>query len=103
MSGSFGEVYRERMRARLIVMSLAVLAAAMSPVVGALRSGATSKVAPFEPVSVSFSTPQQGWVLGTLACTRHRRCLTLLETVNAGQSWFEVQLPKPLVKVINHW
>jgi hypothetical protein len=67
----------------------------------AIRAGAASKVAPFEPISVSFSSPQQGWVLGTLACAHDRRCLTMLETVNAGQSWFEVQLPAPLVKVID--
>jgi hypothetical protein len=90
------------MRARPFVASLVVLATATSPFVGgSLHAGATSKVAPFEPVSVSFSSPEQGWVLGTLACAHQRRCLTMLETVNAGQSWFEAQLPAPLVKVIN--
>jgi hypothetical protein len=97
------EHYRERMRARLLRVSLVVVATAMSMVAGGfLRVGATSKVAPFEPISVSFSSPEDGWVLGTLACAHDRRCLTMLETVNAGQSWFEVQLPAPLVKVIDH-
>ncbi len=92
------------MRARLLVAVLAVLGMALSPiVVGSLEAGATSKVAPFQPVSASFSSARQGWVLGTLACAHEKRCLTLLETVNAGQSWFEVQLPAPLVKTIDHW
>jgi hypothetical protein len=103
MKVSFGEAYRERMRVRPVVASLALVAATMSSVVGgSLPGGATSKVAPFEPISVSFSSTKQGWVLGTLACAHERRCLTMLETVNAGQSWFDVQLPVPFVKVINH-
>ncbi|HEV7959163.1 MAG TPA: hypothetical protein VGP11_06845, partial [Acidimicrobiales bacterium] len=66
-----------------------------------MTAGAASRPAPFDPVSVSFATPQLGWALGTLACAHHHRCLSLLETVNAGTSWFEVQLPLKLVKVID--
>ena len=84
------------MRVRPVVATLALVAATMSSVVGGSPpGGAASKVAPFEPISVSFSSTKQGWVLGTLACAHERRCLTMLETVNAGQSWFDVQLPVP--------
>ena len=100
---SFGGVYRERMRARRIVTLMATIATAMSPFADGLRAGATAKVASFEPVSVSFSSAKQGWVLGTLSCAKDRRCLAMLETVNAGQSWFNAHLPAPLVNVINHW
>ncbi len=92
------------MRARSAVLSLAVLVAAVVlPAAGSLPSGATSKVAPFEPISVSFSSPEQGWVVGTLACVHERRCLTMLKTVNAGTSWLKAQLPAPLVKVIDKY
>jgi hypothetical protein len=91
------------MRARIVVTFLAVVATSLSPgVLSTFHASAASAVAPFEPVSVSFTSPQDGWVLGTLACARTRRCLTMLETINAGTSWFEVQLPVPLVKVIDH-
>jgi hypothetical protein len=82
---------------------MATIATAMSPFADGLRAGATAKVASFEPVSVSFSSAKQGWVLGTLSCAKDRRCLAMLETVNAGQSWFNAHLPAPLVNVINHW
>jgi hypothetical protein len=90
------------MRVRLLVAPL-ILAATTLPLVvgGSFNASAAMKVAPFDPVSVSFPSPQLGWALGTLACTHHRRCLTLLETVNASASWFEVQLPARLVKAID--
>ncbi|HWD96856.1 MAG TPA: hypothetical protein VG246_10595 [Acidimicrobiales bacterium] len=92
------------MRGRPFIALLAVVLAAMTPFVGdVLHAGAASKVAPFDPISVSFSSPERGWALGTLACAHQHRCLTLLETANSGQSWFEVQLPVPLVTDIDRF
>jgi hypothetical protein len=65
---------------------------------GAPSASASSKPAPFDPLSVSYVSPQDGWVLGTLACAHHRRCLTLLYTVNGGLSWIEGSLNSTMVK-----
>ncbi len=79
-----------------------ILLISSTSLLGGISSAAgTSAAATFDPVSVSFVTPQLGWALGSLACAHHRRCLTLLATVSAGSSWSDVQLPAKLVKVID--
>jgi hypothetical protein len=66
--------------------------------VSAPAASASSKPAPFDPLSASYVSPQDGRVLGTLACAHDRRCLTMLYSVNGGLSWIEGSLNSTMVK-----
>ena len=46
----------------------------------------------FSPMSVTYVSASQGWVLGTVACGASR-CLRLVHTTNDGASWSSVPLP----------
>lgn len=52
----------------------------------------------FNPVSVSFVSPDSGWALGTIPCKKYSSCLSLLQTTNAGRSWLAKILPHSLIK-----
>ena len=67
------------------------LLVAMSP-----ATARSAQVPPFHPVSVTFASPAQGWVLGTGGCSM-RVCLKLYETTDAGASWSARRLPAALV------
>lgn len=43
--------------------------------------------------SVTFVSPEQGWVLGTLPCSAAPACLALLRTEDGGRSWVSVTPP----------
>jgi photosystem II stability/assembly factor-like uncharacterized protein len=66
---------------------------------GSLRFHAAGVV--FEPISFTFASPRDGWVLGITPCDRPRLCLTLRETTNRGQSWRSRSLPRALVTEVN--
>ncbi len=87
------------MRARTaVVVSCAATVLVASLACIAVAAGATSKSASVDPISVTFVSATNGWVLGTTTCSKKRRCLTLLHTVNAGSSWIHDVLPPSLVK-----
>ncbi len=60
-------------------------------------AGSASARAPFSPQSVTFVSPDTGWVLGTAPCASEGRCLSLRETTDAGRSWSTRPLPAALV------
>ncbi len=71
------------------------------------RPGSASVAPRFDPRSVTFVSPQTGWVLGTVPCTRGGTCiagrfgcggfrLALRETRDAGRSWFARPFPASL-------
>jgi hypothetical protein len=62
---------------------------------GVLGSGAEPAAA-FHPLSVTFVSAAQGWVLGTGGCGG-RVCLELFETTDGGASWSARPLPARLV------
>lgn len=51
----------------------------------------------FQPVSVTFTSLDEGWSLGTSSCTNDGSCLTLLATKNQGRSWNAITLPSTLL------
>lgn len=55
-------------------------------------TGTRSAVARFSPMSVTYVSSSQGWVLGTDSCGK-RRCFELLHTTNDGSTWSRVRLP----------
>lgn len=65
---------------------------------GTVVAGATPYLGSFVPASVSFPSPKDGWVLGTLVCAGAHRCLALLRTSDAGRSWVKAPLSSRIVK-----
>ncbi len=55
-------------------------------------ASATPVPAHFEPGSVSFTSPSQGFLLGTSPCG-HAPCTALLSTLNSGKTWTRVPAP----------
>jgi hypothetical protein len=47
----------------------------------------------FNPSSLSFVSPEQGWVLGSVPCASTKGCLGMRETVDGGERWSSVTLP----------
>lgn len=92
------------MRARPIV-AFAVVAVFAASGVGAAHSSQLADASPapdrvsatFDPVSVSFISPNVGWTLGVAPCASQASCLALRATTNDGSSWHPVSLPAPLV------
>ena len=54
---------------------------------------AGSAAAALSVESVTFVSPEEGWVLGTLPCSASPQCLGLLRTEDGGQSWVSVTPP----------
>jgi hypothetical protein len=67
---------------------LASVVVATGPVADASSSG----LGGFSPVSLTYVSASQGWVLGTVPCGSSR-CLKLLHTTNDGGSWSSVPVP----------
>ena len=53
----------------------------------------------FSPISVTFSSPNNGWVLGTARCASSRTCLALRKSTNAGRTWSVVSLSPSLLGI----
>jgi|HubBroStandDraft_6_1064221.scaffolds.fasta_scaffold01437_11 photosystem II stability/assembly factor-like uncharacterized protein len=51
-----------------------------------------AKASAFAASSVSFTSPQDGWVLGVAPCS-NRVCTRLLRTTDAGSTWTQVRAP----------
>lgn len=95
------------MRSRLVlggVFALILIAVPVLPV-GAARhkSPATSTpIVPLsDPVSFSFDSAANGWVLGFERCARTMGCVALRETLDHGRSWRARSLPAALVAQSN--
>jgi hypothetical protein len=69
--------------------SAAARSAADSPSVGPVPKG-------FEPMSFTFVSPHDGWVLGTAPCA-HAPCTSVVRTVNGGATWRGI--PAPVYKL----
>ena len=54
---------------------------------------AGSAAAALSVESVTFVSPEKGWVLGTLPCSAGPQCLALLRTEDGGQGWVSVTPP----------
>ena len=50
-----------------------------------------------QPLSTTFTSPLQGWVLGTAPCASAGQCAVMLKTVDAGRSWNVAPLPGDLL------
>ncbi|MGH2468363.1 MAG: hypothetical protein ACRDGL_11655 [Candidatus Limnocylindrales bacterium] len=53
--------------------------------------------ADFSPLSVTFVSTDQGWVLGSTACGASARCAVIVETLDGGRSWGRVAAPSTTV------
>jgi hypothetical protein len=47
----------------------------------------------FRPLSVTFASASDGWVLGTAPCTK-KPCTSVVRTENGGRSWRGIPAPK---------
>jgi len=54
---------------------------------------AGSAAAALSVESVTFVSPEEGWVLGTLPCSAAPECLALLRTEDGGKSWVSATPP----------
>ena len=52
--------------------------------------------ADFQPRSVTFASPTEGWVLGSTACAAGR-CAVIAHTLDAGRSWSRINAPTTTV------
>jgi photosystem II stability/assembly factor-like uncharacterized protein len=50
----------------------------------------------FQPRSVTFVSPTEGWVLGSTACASGR-CAVIAHTLDAGRSWSRINAPNTTV------
>lgn len=81
---------------------------ALATVAGAATGGGAAAAAPtrgvpgpaggpvppgFRPVSVTFVSASEGWVLGTAPCA-HRPCTSVVRTVDGGRSWTGTPAPR---------
>jgi len=55
----------------------------------------------FDPLSLSFISPEQGWVLGSIPCKSAKGCVGMRETVDGGERWSSVSLPTGLAAQVN--
>jgi photosystem II stability/assembly factor-like uncharacterized protein len=55
----------------------------------------------FEPISFSFASAQDGWVVGVAPCPEKLSCLSLRETTSHGRSWLQRSLPSVLIAQAN--
>jgi photosystem II stability/assembly factor-like uncharacterized protein len=66
-------------------------AAAATPAVGPVPAG-------FQPVSMTFVSANEGWVLGTAPCS-HKPCTSVVRTSDGGRTWVGIPAPKyPLAR-----
>jgi photosystem II stability/assembly factor-like uncharacterized protein len=94
-----------RIRVMRIAAGGAALAAAgvlaVAPVAGAAAGGGAAAGVPvggpvppgFLPVSMTFVSASQGWVLGTAPCG-HRPCTSVVRTTDGGRSWIGIPAPR---------
>jgi hypothetical protein len=47
----------------------------------------------FEPVSMTFVSASEGWVLGTAPCTQ-QPCTSVVRTIDGGRSWIGIPAPR---------
>lgn len=74
----------------------ALLVAPATPAVAGGLAAPANAIAGFSPLSVTFVSLRTGWALGTEPCSSGR-CLTVVQTRNAGRSWSPLPLPLSLV------
>ncbi|MGO8961672.1 MAG: WD40/YVTN/BNR-like repeat-containing protein [Streptosporangiaceae bacterium] len=57
-----------------------------SPAVGPVPAG-------FQPVSMTFVSASEGWVLGTAPCS-HKPCTSVVRTTDGGRTWVGIPAPR---------
>lgn len=74
--------------ALLLAGSYTAVAAAAStaPSAGPVPKG-------FEPISMTFVSARDGWVLGTAPCS-HKPCTSVVRTTNGGRTWVGIPAPR---------
>ncbi|HEV2373990.1 MAG TPA: hypothetical protein VGS19_17770 [Streptosporangiaceae bacterium] len=86
-----------------LVLVAAVASAATSVLSGtaAGHAAVAPARAPVIPLSVSFVSPSQGWMLGVARCTPTAGCRTLLmrKTANGGRTWVRAPAPPAQLSV----
>ncbi|HVA87659.1 MAG TPA: hypothetical protein VNF73_15245 [Candidatus Saccharimonadales bacterium] len=56
----------------------------------------------FQAVSVTFASPTEGWVLGSVGCgTSH--CLAIVHTLDAGRTWATIPAPPTTLSPDRGW
>ena len=95
------------MRSRTALIGLLVLALGSSALLARANVSSRSPTAIFvaakvdvshlNPISVSFDSLENGWVLATTSCAKRHACLSLLETNDGARSWSSVSLPSSFV------
>ncbi|HLW94510.1 MAG TPA: hypothetical protein VKS25_03950 [Solirubrobacteraceae bacterium] len=76
-------------------LTLCVAALALAALLAAAAATGASAVN-FAPVSVTFISPQDGWVIGTAPCGPGSRCVALRSTGDSGRSWVARPVPAGL-------
>ena len=64
---------------------------------GSALAGAAATPNRINPISLSFSSPQSGYLLSLYDCATHT-CANLRRTSDAGSTWSDVQIPSQLNK-----
>ena len=69
-----------------------------SPTITAPPTAVPGVVLPadFQPRSVTFASPTEGWVLGSTACASGR-CAVIAHTLDAGRTWSRINAPNTTV------
>jgi len=67
-----------------------------APLPGEARAASVAAPAGFLPVSASFVTPAEGWLLGRSPCASGA-CTTVLHTVDGGAHWSAVGAPNAAI------
>jgi photosystem II stability/assembly factor-like uncharacterized protein len=73
-------------------------AAATAATAGSGVPGAGPVPAGFQPISATFISASDGWVLGTAPCT-HRPCTSVVRTTDGGRHWAGIPAPRYVLSV----
>jgi hypothetical protein len=65
------------------------------------RSIPRASIPGFNPISFSFDSAANGWVIGIASCVEELGCLALRETRDRGRTWSSRPLPMALVALSN--
>ena len=75
-------------------LTLCTVALALAALLAPAATGASA--ARFAPLSVTFVSPRDGWVIGTAPCASGGRCVSLRSTTDSGRTWAARSVPAAL-------
>jgi photosystem II stability/assembly factor-like uncharacterized protein len=85
---------------RKYVMALAVLSAAVIPMVAEESPAGSTTPPQSSPVAAFFLPSGEGWIVSVGHCAK-KSCARLERSSNAGETWTSVRLPNSMLKVMN--